>query len=38
MDVDVTATADEMGVGAIDDATEIEGNKNEVIFILKYFR
>ena len=36
MDVDVTATADEMGVGVIDDATETEGKKNKVIVILKY--
>ena len=38
VDVDVTATADEMDVGAIVDATEIEGKENKVIFILNYFR
>ena len=38
MDVAVTATADEMDVGAIVDATETEGKENEVIFILNYFR
>ena len=34
MDVEVTATADEMGVGAIVDATETEGKKDMVIFVL----
>ena len=38
MDVDVTATVDEMGVVAMVDATEADGKENKVIFILKYFR
>ena len=38
MDVDVTATANEMSVGAIVDATETEEKENKAIFILKYFR
>ena len=38
VDVDVTATVDEMGVVAMVDATEADGKENKVIFILKYFR
>ena len=34
MDLDVTATADEMGVGAMVDATETKGEKDMVIFVL----
>ena len=34
MDVDVTATVDETGVGAMVDATEAEGRKNMLIFVL----
>ena len=34
MDLDVTATADEMGVGAIVDATEAKGKIDMVIFLL----
>ena len=34
MDLDVTATADEMGVGGMVDATEAEGKKGMVIFVL----
>ena len=34
MDVDVTKTPDERGVGAMVDATEAEGKKNMLIFVL----
>ena len=34
MDADVTTTADEIGVGAMVDATEAEGKKDMAIFIL----
>ena len=34
VDVDVTTTPDEMGVGAMIDASEAEGKKYMVIFVL----
>ena len=34
VDLDVTATADEMRVGGMVDATEAEGKKHMVIFVL----
>ena len=38
MDLDVTATEDEMGVGAMVDATEAKGKKDVVIFVLHEVR